>query len=444
MGMIKLSKGIFKLPFTGNKGKTAIKIFITVLISFQIFILAAFAMAEKHSSKAIASNSEHLKLYYIGTNETFSEALYHMDLQDGKLDEPHIVATLRKGDKPKVLKFINNNNKIIKQLEFKDNYDMEIIANNCVMVREKLVRPGEDYINAFNDYCYDNKGKLLWERKKNYYTYFMSPDGEIILEIFNFGPQQFSSTIEVSTLNRMGILLQKAYFPTKIGGENVILLTHQFSQKNDYLLDFDVWGNKGPIKRIYYIYNSAGGYISSYEAKGLPFKLLPNMDNAVKPLVIYDIKGRQILADNDILKVAFSADGNYISKIDTRGNIYIAKYNNPIKWQLYGHVNLEEGTVEDYKVIDPNNILINITSKTREWTPVKEIYQSTFYLLSQKGKYILSQMVIEEPRDDFISRIVKENIFILYCRHKGQNNGLVEQVSNEEPRYDSVQVFQAR
>jgi len=49
MGMIKLSMGIFKLPFTGNKRKTSIKILFAALISFQIFVLASFAIEKPNN-----------------------------------------------------------------------------------------------------------------------------------------------------------------------------------------------------------------------------------------------------------------------------------------------------------------------------------------------------------------------------------------------------------
>lgn len=422
----------------------------------QMFIVLLFALIlpvyQASAIQAISSN-EAYKLIYVGTNETFSEALYHLDLQDGKLNEPHIVVSLRKGNIPKVLKFINKHNKVIKQFEFARNFDIDIINDKYAMVREKLVRPGEEYVNSYNTYYYDASGELLWKKLKNYYAYFVSSDGERILQVFNYGAIQFSNTIEVSTLNKNGVVLNKSSFPTKVGGEYIMMLSHQFDLNNDYLLDFTVDNQNGPIGRIYYLYDNAGTYISSYESSygpvGLPIKLFSdfnavmitrvNLDRHSNNIVILNRFGKEIASD-EILSVDFVPNDNIISKIASSGDIFSAKYEWPNEWQYFNRLEINGGSVEEHKLIDQNNILIELRQRINNLAPTREASQSIFYLITPNNSQILSQRTIDYARDSFKSKVISGDIYILYCSHVATDDW-ADEVTYEEPRYDIIQVF---
>jgi hypothetical protein len=287
----------------------------------------------------------------------------------------------------------------------------------------------------------------------NMNAYFISPDGEVILEVFNYGPVQFTSTIEVSTLNKDGIVLNKAYFPTKIGDNYVMIIAHQFSSSNNYLLDFDISGTKGPIKQLYYLYDRCGVYVSSFEGKGLPIKLFndyvtmipgrADLKRHIDIITVRDKFGEQLVSYEvaAISATAATPDDEALSRMDDLGDIYVSGYGWPGRWQYLNRMILNGGTVQKYMCIDSQTVLVNLLQQKKEQSPGKEVYESSFYVLGQNFKELLSCKTIEWARDDYIARQVKGNIFILFHRSVESNNYWAEQVGYEEPKYDLIQIF---
>ena len=107
-----------------------ILIFVLGLVAGGYFVLAARSFPPSYQinnpagvtkEADDASPEAAIKLVYVGTNETLSEALYHLDLQDGKLDEPHIVFSVLEWNSngeaiKKALKFVDRSGKVVKEL----------------------------------------------------------------------------------------------------------------------------------------------------------------------------------------------------------------------------------------------------------------------------------------------------------------------------------------
>ena len=141
--------------------KVMVSLVILVLIPVAGFgIYYALSQQPQVSDQKIEDNkssSEPLaKLVYTGTNETLSEALYHLDLQDGKLDEAHITVSIKKVKstdpyKSKITKFIDKNNKVLKEKVFPYNFDIIITDNGkYAMVHEKIIDSRSN--SFFSDY----------------------------------------------------------------------------------------------------------------------------------------------------------------------------------------------------------------------------------------------------------------------------------------------------
>jgi hypothetical protein len=165
------------------------------LIGLVIILAVGFVIYYVTSRQSPVANSEPsvkeeplAKLIYVGTNETLSDALYHLDIQDGKVDEPHIVHKILEIDqnsdvsdiKKQALIFVGKGGKIEKEEVFESKTSKVIIY---ITQNGKYALVYSDYTSTGITYSYyDIKGNLLWKEKNTQNEYEVSPDGELVVE----------------------------------------------------------------------------------------------------------------------------------------------------------------------------------------------------------------------------------------------------------------------
>ena len=139
----------------------------------------ALAKADEPSAK----EEPRAKLVYVGTNETLSEALYNLDLQDGKLDHPYVVHRILWKDPESAfskeqLTFIGKNGRIIRERIFesrKSKMDINIDSSGKhATVKYDYGRMGDVWSKDY----YDVDGELLFSKKNTDYDYFIMKDGK--------------------------------------------------------------------------------------------------------------------------------------------------------------------------------------------------------------------------------------------------------------------------
>jgi len=161
------------------------------------------------------------KLAYIGTNETLSEAQYNLDLQDGKLDEPHIVHKILEMDpkseisdiKRQALLFIGKDGKMKKEEIFESKpskVDIYITQNGkYAMVLSNFTSTGITYR------YYDIKGDLLWMKENTQNSYKISPDGGTVIEkVYDQEKKQYFYNL----LDSKNKLIKERFFAIELSG----------------------------------------------------------------------------------------------------------------------------------------------------------------------------------------------------------------------------------
>jgi hypothetical protein len=242
-------------------------IVLIIAIGFGFYIIVGDRLSGKKNSSAGSEKEPHIKLVYVGTNETLSEALYHLDLQDGKLDESHIVHKILETDpkseisdiKKQALLFIGKDGKVKKEEVFESKPSKVVIY---------ITRDGK-YAMVFSDFTdvtytvryYDVNGELLWIEKDTTNSYSFSPDGKIIIEeiptskgkqynIFNYRKQLIKGRFyEVDFSKEKG-----GYYPEKdvlfSPRTSYFILRHSFTNNKSLFALFDKNGNILYLRRI--------------------------------------------------------------------------------------------------------------------------------------------------------------------------------------------------
>jgi|GEM_PF-3314584 len=199
---------------------------IYYLVNFQFQAVDANELKEPSSSPFI-------NLVYVGTNETLSEALYNLDKQDGKLDKSHIVHKFI-NDNKHILRFIDKGNKLRKELRLEDansKIDVYITQNGrYAMVQSDF---NERDFSRTTQY-YDINGNLIWEKKNSPTYYYVSPNGELILEVPGWDYQVIHLARQYALLNPKGKVIKE--FEVKMDGVNFGEPLIEFSNNNKYLL----------------------------------------------------------------------------------------------------------------------------------------------------------------------------------------------------------------
>ncbi|MFH1361611.1 MAG: hypothetical protein ABIH69_03050 [bacterium] len=208
------------------------------LILFLIVVVALGGMGcfEGEAKNTKINEDSPVKLVYTGTNETLSEALYNLDLQDGMLDEPHIVHEILEMDpksdisdiKKQALMFIGKGGKIEKEEVFESKPSKVIIQ---ITQNGKYALVYSNYTSTGITYSYyDIKGNLLWKEKNTQNEYEVSPDGEIIIEKDYDRAKRLSY---YNILNSKKEMIKERFFETDLfeyGQEEEVL----FSAKSHY------------------------------------------------------------------------------------------------------------------------------------------------------------------------------------------------------------------
>ncbi|MBU0686963.1 MAG: hypothetical protein KKB81_03860 [Candidatus Margulisbacteria bacterium] len=146
------------------------------------------SIAEESNQETVA------KLVYVSTNETLSETLYHLDLQDGKLDEPHIVVTNLENDEEglttkgmvikRKIRFIGKDGKIKRELLIEDLTKVSLENNFSAVRIVGLSESGPVY-----ERYYDVEGNLFIDNKSFYALFSFSPNGQYYIRWKNMYQQ---------------------------------------------------------------------------------------------------------------------------------------------------------------------------------------------------------------------------------------------------------------
>jgi len=329
---------------------------------FGIYYLLGYSQKTTIQEIEIKESKEPLaKLVYVGTNETLSEALYHLDLQDGKLDEPHIVHRILEYSPDGMiykqsLLFISLNGKIKREEIFIKNFQGNTSITLSKNGRYALVH---DYIQEEdagiekNKY-YDIEGKLLWDAGGGD---IMSPDGEYLIGgIPGFEHLIVSQKRTYTLYNSRGKIIKQINI--ELGKETYGETVVAFSQNSKYCL----------------IIYAIGG-VTSEENRLILF------DDSGKVLFDKHIKGFEINNYN----MAVLNDGKVIldAMIEKPKRIKITKILSNNGEDIY----VEKGTRSIS--VSPNNKYILIEKKhsvsVMSLPDIREIYNISIIGLTDKG-----------------------------------------------------------
>ena len=422
-------------------------IFQSFILALALFVISLNTYAFTTTPAMRGSSNEVLKLIYVGTNETLSEALYHLDLQNGKLDEPHIVVSIRKSDKPKVLKFIDINNRAVKQHEFGRQFDLDIYDNKYVMATEKLVSPGENYINAFNNYFYDQKGTMLWERPNNYYTYFVSVPNNMIVEIFNYGDRQFALTAEVNVLDLKGEKKYAMYFPKAVNGTTNNLWEVEFGDRGRYALYFEE-GDRPHVRYSVYAFDKTGKMIYQRRATTEKVKLILSdlasyslERNAPFRLYIYDKDGSSTARIENVRYYSFEPRQGAVL-IKRNGDVSIGRSYDPSSMKFIKNCELKDRYSQfqclyvgkDYAVINTQ-----YTAPKYDFINNPKLIDDLFSI-NESGLRGIHKFVYNDNVEEADARSINGNISLM----KHHSNEWQEYVSfDKDAKYDWVEIYDA-
>lgn len=336
----------------------------TVIVSVTLTLVLAAGFGIYYASaslpQTISSNQKTekplAKLVYTGTNETLSEALYHLDLQDGKLDEPHIVVTNLEEDKEegsitkgsiikRTVKFIDKNNKIKKEISINDHTKIWPEKNRKVMsvVGTTAFGPGPRYTKYYNV-----EGKILINLGESLRRYSFSPNGNYYVEwqkMYVQGP-----TEELRFYNLDGTLIGSY----KYNLYDYSLKSLKFSSNGKYLLvefrrqgkenqpDLLIFNGRGEISskislndfRIETLFLSNSGslvYLCGYANE----KKKKRGASDYMSIIVVDKKGEIIFKKNSSYYDGFNISSNerYLA-VTTREKIYVYDAENDFKEQI--------------------------------------------------------------------------------------------------------------
>ncbi|MFA6169140.1 MAG: hypothetical protein WCW67_08260 [Candidatus Margulisiibacteriota bacterium] len=259
-------------------------IFLLALCGLSIAAAKKVEVKTLHLDTSEAARKLAPQLIYSGTNETISQALYNVDMLDGKIDEPHIVHK-HIDNNHHILTFIGKNGEVKRVLTLSDEackIDISIARNQryAMVVGEYRER---DFSQTTR--YYDFEGNLLWEKKHAYTCYYVSPDGNFIIEAPGWDYQGIHLPRTYAVMNAKGEKLKD--FEVKMDGKAYFGNDYQkFSENGKYcLMIYGIGGWQNNYRLV--MVDSTGKVTFDKTFKGLytnPYNTQP-MNNG---MLVYD------------------------------------------------------------------------------------------------------------------------------------------------------------
>lgn len=166
----------------------AIAILIIAMV-FGFYIIRGNGLSGEKNSSNDSEKEPLAKLVYTGTNETLSEALYNLDLQDGKLERPYIVHKILRRPDPMTafskekLMFIGKDGKVNKERIF----ESKISKMDITLIHDgRYAKVKYDYGGMGDvwsiDY-YDIDGNLVFRKERTDDDYILLPNAKTLIRI---------------------------------------------------------------------------------------------------------------------------------------------------------------------------------------------------------------------------------------------------------------------
>jgi len=406
------------------KNKSILILLIIVIvsgISIALFSLG-FSSIPKSSTNTNkpqeALTQEIAKLIYIGTNETISEALYHLDLLDEKLDEPHIVLSIlehyQTGEIKKTLvKFIGKDNKVRKQLYLGDEGAFSTDFNYFLDYHYFTKNDIQSLVVTH----YDINGNIIF-KDDSFEGFDLSPDNTFMVsDDGGHGPAAIGISGKIRTLKSNGELLSTYNYRKELNGDKFVLESTKFSNNSKFfLLTFGIGGSDFSIYDHFFIlFNKNGAEISKFRINN--FRILPDEISISNDGELIFLVGKaeneqwllKVLKNDGSLKwakeVALSKDNNLLS-IATREDITCINPQNPeevTSFAKYSLLNLKTGEKlpKVYKMFFINNNCL--VSQIFYSEPTKERF---IVLLSHASQILFDKVIEGSLYDIYIDKLI--------------------------------------